>query len=190
MGVSSEEDDMQVNMEQLLFLLQERQTYLYARNLALIALPIEAAHLLAPQIAQALKADYLDFDRELLQELEQDDWDEHVALDRKGTLAIGRSLAERWLRRVGDRLNKERPLVIGNANLAVRYQVDVARSIYDATQNGLCILAFAGRMQGQALLLHGALPQTGAGSQAYELIMPTIPPEPPDIPQAVQERLF
>lgn len=182
--------EMQVNVDELIRLLQERQTYLYARNLVLIALPIEAAHLLAPKIALALKVDYLDFDQELLRELEQDDWDEHVALDKKGTLTIGRSLAERWLRKVGARLNKERPLVIGNANLAVRYQVDVARSIYDATQNGLCILAFAGRMQGQVLLLHGTLPQTGAGSQAYELIIPSNPPEPPDIPKAVQERLF
>lgn len=182
--------EMQVNLDELLRLLQERQTYLYARNLVLVALPIETAHQLAPKIAQALKADYLDFDQELLRELEGDDWDEHVALDKKGTLTIGKSLAERWLRKVGSRLNKERPLVIGNANLAVRYQIDVARCVYDATQNGLCILAFAGRMQGQVLLLHSALPQTGAGSQAYELIIPTIPPEPPDIPKAVQERLF
>ena len=182
--------EMQVNLDELLRLLQERQTYLYARNLVLVALPIETAHQLAPKIAQALKADYLDFDQELLRELEEDDWDEHVALDKKGTLTIGKSLAERWLRKVGARLNKEHPLVIGNANLAVCYQIDVARSVYDATQNGLCILAFAGRMQGQVLLLHGALPQTGAGSQAYELLMPSIPPDPPDIPKAVQERLF
>lgn len=182
--------EMQVNLDELLRLLQERQTYLYARNLMLVALPIETAHQLAPKIAQALHADYLDFDQELLRELDQDDWDEHVALDKKGTLTIGKGLAERWLRQVVARLNKERPLVIGNANLAVRYQIDVARSVYDATQNGLCILAFAGRMQGQVLLLHGALPQTGAGSQAYELLMPSIPPDPPDIPKAVQERLF
>jgi len=182
--------EMQVNLDELLRLLQERITYLYARNLVLVALPVETAHQLAPKIAQALHADYLDFDKELLRELDEDDWDEHVTLDKKGTLTIGKSLAERWLRKGAARINKEHPLVIGNANLAVRYQIDVANCIYDATQNGLCILAFAGRMQSQVLLLHGTLPQTGAGSQAYELLMPFTPPEPPDIPKAVQERLF
>ena len=182
--------EMQVSLEELIRLLQERQTYLYARNLALVALPIETAHRLAPRLATALHADYLDFDQELLGVLAQDDWDEHVALEKKSTLTIGKSLAERWLRQVGARLNRQRALVIGDANLAVRYQVDVARALYDATQNGLCILAFAGRLQGPVLLLHGILPQTGAGSQAYELFMPSTPPDPPDIVRAVQERLF
>lgn len=182
--------EIQVNLDELIRLLQERQTYLYARNLVLVALPIEVAHHLAPKIAQALKADYLDFDQELLSKLEQDDWDEHVALDKKSNLTIGKSLTERWLRQVGARLNKERPLVIGNANLAVHFQIDVARAIYDATQNGLCILAFAGHLQGQVLRLHDSLPQTGAGSQAYEVIIPSKPPELPDIPKAVQDRLF
>lgn len=183
--------EIQVGMDELVRLLQERQSYLYARNLVLVALPIETAHLLAPKIAEALQADYLDFDRELLRELEQDDWEEHVALDKKGTLSIGKSLTERWLGKIGARLTRQRPLVIGNANLAVRYQIDVARIIYDATQNGLCILAFAGRIQGQVLLLHGSLPQTGAGSQTYELLVPLPPPDvPPDIAKAVQDRLF
>ena len=182
--------ETQVSLSDLLRLLKERQTYLYARNLVLVALPIETAHRDAAHIAQMLHADYLDFDQELLGELDQDDWEEHVVLDKKGTLMIGKSLAERWLIQVGARLNRQHPLVIGNANLAVRYQIDAARALYDATQNGLCILAFAGRLQGQVLLLHGSLPQTGAGSQVYELITPPTPPDPLDISRAIQDNLF
>lgn len=182
--------EMQVSMDELVRLLKGRQTYLHARNLVLVALPIESAHRLAPQLAQALNADYLDFDQELLHLLEQDDWEEHVALEKKGTLTIGKSLAQRWLRNIPTRFNRQRTLVIGNLNLAVRYQLDVAQSLYDATQNGLCVLAAGGRLQGQVLMLHGVFPQTGAGSQAYELVVPTQLPEPPQENRSIQERLF
>ena len=182
--------ESRVTLAQLTELLRERAAFQYARNLVLVALPMETAHRDARQLAQALNADYVDFDCELLAQMEADDWDDHVALEKRGTLSVGQRLAREWLAQMAQRINRQRPLVIGNVNLAVRYQIDVARSVYDATQNGLCILAFAGRMQGQVMLLHGALPQTGAGSQAYELIIPTNPPEPPDIPKAVQEKLF
>jgi hypothetical protein len=176
-------------MDELISLLNERKTHTYARNLVLIALPIESAHRLAPQLAQAVNADYLDFDCEFLRQLEADNWEEHVALEKKGTLAIGRNLAERWLKKVGERLNRQKPLLIGNINLAVRYQLDVAKALYDATERGLCIIAAGGRLQGQTLLLHDVLPQTGAGSQTYELITTSVP-ENPKPPRAVQDRLL
>jgi hypothetical protein len=176
-------------MDELIRLLSERKTYLYARNLVLVALPIETAHRLAPQLARALIADYLDFDSEFIKQLEGDDWEEHVALEKKGTLAIGKSLAERWLQKVSERLNPKRPLVIGNVNLAVRYQIDLANALYDATERGLCVIAAGGRLQGQTLWLHGILSQTGAGSQAYELITAQAP-ENLEPPKAVQDRLL
>ena len=79
--------------------------------------------------------------------------------------------------------------MIGNVNLAVRYEIDLAGALYDATERGLCVIAAGGRLQGQTLLVHGLLPQTGAGSLAYEVILP-----PPDgrlePPRATQDRLL
>lgn len=158
------------------------------RNLVLVALPLETAHRDAPRLAQALHADYLDFDCGLLAQMEADDWADHVALERRGTLAVGQMLARRWLADVAGRIPSERPLVIGNLNLAVRYEIDVAAALYDATERGLCIIAAGGRLQGQTLWIHGRLPQTGAGSPAYEVVPPPDPtPLPP--PRPVQERL-
>jgi hypothetical protein len=89
---------------------------------------------------------------------------------------------------VAERINRTRPMVIGNVNLAIRYDVDVATALYDATEAGLCILAAGGRLQGQTLLVHGTLPQTGAGSPAYEVVPPADRhPEPPHV---VQDRLI
>ena len=181
--------ETRVHMDELIRLLSERQTYLYARNLVLVALPIETGYRLAPQLARALNANYLDFDYEFLKQLEADDWEEHVVLEKKGTLAIGKSLAERWLKKVSEHLNRQQPLVIGNINLAVRYQLDLAKALYDATERGLCIIAAGGRLQGQTLWLHGILPQTGAGSQAYELITAHAP-EDLEPPKAIQDRLL
>jgi hypothetical protein len=181
--------ETRVHMDELIRLLGERKTYLYARNLVVVALPIETAHRLAPQLAQALNAEYLDFDNEFIKQLEGDDWEEHVALEKKGTLAIGKSLGERWLLKVSERLNRQQPLVIGNVNLAVRYQIDLAKALYDTTERGLCIIAAGGRLQGQTLWLHGIMPQTGAGSQAFELVTIQAPENPEALP-AVQERLL
>ncbi len=178
-----------VTLLQLADLLRERGRYHHARNLFLVALSLETAHRDARQLADALGADYLDFDCEFLAQLEADDWDDHIALERKGTLSIGQRLARDWLAEVAERINRERPLVVGNINLAVRYEIDVAAALYDATERGLCVIAAGGRLQGQTLLIHGRLPQTGAGSPAYEIVLPP-DDATPAAPHIVQERLL
>jgi len=180
--------ETRVTMPQLTELLRERAGYLHARNLILVALPLEAAGRDARELAQALAAEYVDFDAELLAQMEADDWDDHVAMERRGTLAVGQRLARQWLGTVATRINRTRPLVIGNINLAVRYDVDVATALYDATEAGLCVLAAGGRLQGQTLLVHGTLPQTGAGSPAYEVVPPA--DRHPEPPRVVQDRLI
>ena len=181
--------EMRVTLEQLADLLRQRASHLHARNLVLVAMPLETAHRGAQRLAEALSADYLDFDCELLAQLEADDWDDHVELERRGTFSIGQRLAGNWLADVADRINDTRPLVMGNLNLAVLYEIDVARAVYDATERGLCIIAAGGRLQGQTLLIHGRLPQTGADSPAYEVVAPAgDEPQPP--PRTVQDRLL
>jgi len=182
--------EQRVTLAQLVDQLRQRAAYRHERNLILVALPMETAHRDAPALARALGADYLDFDCELLARMEADDWEDHVALERRGTLSVGRNLADEWLREdVARRIQRERPLVIGNVNLAVRYNVDVAGALYDATSQGLCVIAAGGRIQGQVLLIHGTFQQTGAGSPAYEVVPPsdcTTPASPP----TVQEQLL
>ncbi len=181
--------ESRVTMTQLIEFLCERAGQLNGRNLVLVALPLESAHRDAPALAQALGAHYVDFDCGLLAAMEADDWNEHVALERRGTLAIGQRLAKNWLRGVTVRINRRQPLVVGNVNLAVRYGIDVATAFYDATEAGLCVIAAGGRLQGQTLLIHGTLPQTGAGSPAYEVVPP--PSEHhPGPPPVVQDRLL
>jgi hypothetical protein len=181
--------EQRLTLAQAIDLLRERARYRHGRNLILLALPLANAHRLSNELAQALGAEYLDFDCELLKQLAADGWDEHVALAQRGATAVGRMVAEEWLHQVAQRLNSTRPLVIGNVNLAVRYEIDVAAALYDASERGLCILAAGGRLQGQTLLLHGLLPQTGAGSPAYELIIAP-EPAPPGPPGAIQNRLL
>lgn len=178
-----------VTLDQLTSLLRQRASYQHARNLVLVALPLETAHRDARHLAEAIGAAYLDFDCELLNQMEDDDWDEHVELERRGTLAIGQMLARDWLADAAQRISRERPLVIGNVNLAVRWDIDLAQALYDATEGGLCIIAAGGRLQGQTLLIHGRLPQTGADSPAYEVISSAgDEPQPP--PRTVQDRLL
>jgi len=147
-----------VTFAQLLALLRERAMQHHARNLVLAALSLETAQRDARQLAEALAAEYLDFDCELLARIEADGWDDHVALERRGTLSIGQALARDWLGQVAGRMalardwlgqvagriNRARPLVVGSLNLAVRYQIDVAAALYDATERGLCVIAAAG----------------------------------------------
>ena len=178
-----------MTMDQLVDLLRERRKHRHSRNLVLVALPLETAHQDGQQLAQSINAIYIDFDCELISQMEKDDWDDHISMEKRNTLFVGKDLAERWLKQVAQRINSEQPIVIGNVNLAVRYDLDVARAIYDATERGLCILAVGGRLQGQTLLIHNSLQQTGAGAAAYELINTTedLPPQPS---QAVQDRLL
>jgi hypothetical protein len=181
--------DSRVTLEELAKLLGQRAAYQHARNLMLVALPLETAHRDAQRLAEAIGAEYLDFDCELLAQMEKDGWDEHVDIERRGTMAIGQMLAGDWLADVAERINRERPLVIGNVNLAVRYEIDVAKALYDATERGLCILAAGGRLQGQTLLIHGRVSQTGADSPAYEVVPPGEAMEHGP-PTGTQDRLF
>jgi len=180
--------ETRVTMPQLTELLRERAGYLHGRNLILVALLMETAGRDAHELAWALGAEYVDFDCELLAQMEADDWDDHVAMERRGTLAVGQRLARQWLGAVAARLNPSRPLVIGNINLAVRYNIDVATALYDATEAGLCVIAAGGRLQGQTLLIHGVLAQTGAGSPAYEVVPPS--DHRPEPPRTIQDRLL
>jgi hypothetical protein len=181
--------DGRVTLEELAKLLGQRAAYQHARNLMLVALPLEKANRDAQRLAEAIGAEYLDFDCELLAQMEEDNWDEHVDLERRGTLAIGKMLTGDWLTEVAKRINREWPLVIGNVNLAVRYEIDVAKALYDFTERGLCILAAGGRLQGQTLLIHGRLPQTGADSPAYEVVR-AVGEESTGPPRTVQDRLL
>jgi len=181
--------DHRLTLTQLFDLLRERATHHHARNLVLVALPLETAHHDARRIAEALDAEYVDFDCELLAQFEADGWDDHVALERKGTLSIGQMLARDWLAEVAGRVAPRRPLVVGDLNLAVRYGIDVAQALYDASERGLCVVAAGGSIQGQTLLIHGCLPQTGAGSAAYEVV-PAPDGAPPEPPGVVQDRLL
>ena len=179
--------EQRVTLTELIDQLRRRATQLYERNLILVALPVETAHRDAERLAQALNGDHLDFDCELLEHMEMDDWEDHVSLERRGTLSVGRNLANDWLREtVPQRINQDRPLIIGNINLAVRYGIDVAGALYDATAQGLCIIAAGGRVQEQSLLIHGTFQQTGATSLALEVVPPT-DDSPPKPPSAVQE---
>ncbi len=65
----------------------------------------------------------------------------------------------------------------------------MAQALYDASENGLCIIAAGGRVQGQTLLIHAVLPQTGANSPAYEVVSPPDDTQP-DRTQTIQERLL
>jgi hypothetical protein len=123
-----------VTLGQLTEILGERAKHHHERNLVLVALPLETAHRIAEQLAQRLGAEYIDFDCQLLARMAEDGWDDHVALERRGTLSVGQMLARRWLGDVADLMNRERPLVIGNLNLAIRYDLDVAGALYDGAR--------------------------------------------------------
>ena len=182
-------DGYRVTLSELCTILKERPGHRHARNLVLVGLPPATAHRLSRELAEALDAAYVDFDCELLAALAADGWEKHLALERRGAVYPGRRTAEKWLADVTVRICPEKPLVIGNVNLAVRYEVDVARALYDASERGLCILAAGGRIQGQTLLIHGTLPQTGAGSPVYEVVPPA-DPTPPSTVTSVQDRLL
>ncbi len=152
-------------------------------------LPLATAHCQSRDLAEKLNAAYVDFDCELLAVLAADGWEKHLGLERHGAVYPGRRTAEKWLAEVTTRIRPDKALVIGNVNLAVRYEIDVARALYDASEQGLCILAAGGRIQGQTLLIHGTLPQTGASSPLYEVVPTADDPSPPSA-VSIQDRLL
>jgi hypothetical protein len=186
--------DARVSLAQLAALLRERAGRLEARNLILVALPLATAHRDAPALAERSGAHYLDFDAELIKQLEQDNWARHLALEARGTLFPAQDVARKWLAQVfmpaAGLIRRDRPLLIGNLNLAVKYQIDVAKALYDATQHGLCVIAAGGQLHGQTLLVHGVQPQTGATAPAYEVIPLTFGAADHEPPNSVQDRLI
>ncbi len=179
----------EITLPQLCELLRSWNPRQHARNLVLVAMPLASAHQQAPALAEAINATYLDFDCALLQQLEADDWDDHLQLEKKGHFTVGQMVAKTWLETVAVQLQPQKPLVIGNLNLAVRYKIDVAAALYDATERGLCVIAGGGRLQGQTLLIHGEQPQTGASAPTYQVAELTDPPAT-WVPTPIQDRLL
>jgi hypothetical protein len=180
--------EYQITFAELTDILRQRQPRNFARNLVLVALPLATAHQESRRLADALGAQYIDFDCGFLAHLEADDWAEHVLFEQRNMLTFGQRLATEWLQALGRQLSPMQPLVIGNVNLAVRYDIDLAAVLYDATENGLCVIVAAGHVQGQTLYIHGRQPQTGAGSAVYEIVQPASTPTPD--PKSTQGRLI
>ena len=78
-------DENRVTLAELTDLLRARAAYRHARNLVLVALPLETAHRDARRLARDLGAEYIDFDCQFLARMEADDWADHVALERRGS---------------------------------------------------------------------------------------------------------
>ena len=95
--------------------------------------------------------------------MEADDWDYHVEVERAGDLSEGRRLAEALIQDIANRLGRERPTVIGNCNLVVRYKVDLAAELLPASSRGLCVICAGGKVQDGALYVHGTFRFMGAG---------------------------
>ena len=163
--------EIQVTWETLIQNLKSRLNRLGDYNLTLVALPLESAHLDAPRLCKELGGSYYDFDRELVLRLEDDGWEDHLNLSKRGSLQPGRSLADELLDDILAELSPTRPIVIGNSNLAVYYEMDLGALLYPRTRGGHCILAAPGRVRGQVLLLQGLHQQTGSGfTSTWELV--------------------
>lgn len=161
----------------------------HGRNLVLVALPAATAHRDARWLAGRIGAEYVDFDCGFLQELEKDGWRQHVRFEQRGRFSYGQRVAKRWMEGLAGRLSPDHPLLIGNANLAARYELDLAAPLYDASANGLCVIAAAGHIQGPTLYVHGRQPQTAAGSPTYEVVAPPTG-APAENPRPVQDQLL
>jgi len=133
-------------------------------NLILVAMPLETAHRKAKEIARSLAARYVDFDRELIDRMEADDWEYYVEAEQAGDLSEGRRLAQALVADIAGQLESSRPVVIGNCNLAVRYQVDLVAKLLPASSKGFCALCAGGRVQDGALYVHGTFKFLGAGT--------------------------
>jgi hypothetical protein len=180
----------QITFAELVTLLRARNPRSFARNLVLVALPLATAHRESRRLAEVLGAKYIDFDCGFLAQLAIDDWAEHVMFERRKMFSFGQRLGTAWLRELAQQLTPDLPLVIGNINLAVRYDIDLAAGLYDSTENGLLVIAAAGHIRGQTLFIHGRQPQTGANSPAYEVVSSAAGLSATDSPGSVQERLL
>lgn len=178
-----------VTLNELAELLSRRDVQQYALNLILVAMPLATAHEDCQQLADALEAEYVDYDCGFLKKLESDGWEEHVQFEQRNMINFGQRVSSKWLHEISQRLGPKKPVVIGNINLAVRYETDLAAALYDASKRGLCVIAAAGYLQGQTLYIHGRQPQTGANSPVYEVVPPSEDPPPMD-PQVVQDQLL
>jgi len=163
--------NIRLTQTELIAQLQARAKRLDRYNLILVAMPLATAHRAAEKLAQALGAGYVDFDRELIARMEADDWDYHVEAERTGDLSEGRRLAQAVTADIAGRLERSRPVVIGNCNLVVRYQVDLAAELLPASSRGLCVICAGGKVQDGALHVHGTFKFVGAGTvPALELV--------------------
>lgn len=163
--------DTRLTQAQLIAQLQARSKRRDRYNLILVAMPLTTAHEDAEELARALGAEYVDFDRELISQMKDDDWQYHVEAERAGDLGEGQRLAQALAEDIGKRLDRSRPLVVGNCNLVVRYQVDLAAALLDASRLGLCIVCAGGKVQDGALYVHGTLKFVGAGTvPALEMV--------------------
>jgi len=163
--------NIRLTQTELIAQLQARAKRLDRYNLILVAMPLATAHRVAERLAQALGAGYVDFDRELIARMEADDWDYHVEAERAGDLSEGRRLAQALAADIAGRLGRSRPAVIGNCSLVVRYQVDLAAALLDASSRGLCVVCAGGKVQDGALYVHGTFKWIGAGTvSALEVV--------------------
>jgi len=155
--------EIHVTWEQLIKRLRARLERVENYNLIYVAFPLKSAHQDAIQLSKELGGIYFDFDQMLIERLEDDDWDGHIALVQHGHFAPGRLIAEALINDAVSELNPSHPVIIGNQNLAVYYDLDLGTLLYPHTRSGHCIYAAPGSVREQTLLLHGLHPQTGSG---------------------------
>ena len=155
--------NFRVTQAELIAELQARAKRRDRYNLILVAMPLATARQAAEALARALNAEYVDFDRELIERMEADDWGYHVEAERTGDLSEGRRLAQGLIEDIAGRLGAQ-PVVLGNCNLVVRYQVDLAAALLDASSRGLCLICAGGKVQDGALCVHGTFKFVGAGT--------------------------
>lgn len=163
--------NVQLTKPELIAQLQARAKRTDRYNLILVAMPLATAHRDAEELARTLNAEYVDFDQELIARMEADDWEYYVGAERVSDLSEGRRLAQALIQDIANRLGRERPTVIGNCNLVVRYKVDLAAELLPASSRGLCVICAGGKVQDGALYVHGTFKFMGAGVvPALELV--------------------
>lgn len=163
--------EVRVTWDELINQLNARVKRIENYNLLFVALPLRSAHLDASNICKQLNGEYIDFDSELIQRLEDDGWDEHINLVNRRNLDPGRLIAKQLVEDIIREFNPSRAVVLGNPNLSIFYDLDLGASIYPHSRTGNCVLAAPGNVRGQTLLIHGLHPQTGSGfTPIWELV--------------------